>query len=104
MNKRDIILFGVGFFVGYLIIKSTKTKVVLSGESEFTPDFEFEEVEPQAGTTQIQEPEVVETIEDPKITYCKDRWIQFASTRKFSSPEQEQMTYDNFMAGCVMQS
>lgn len=104
MNKRDIILFGVGFFVGYLIIKATKTKVVLSGEEQFRPDFEVQELESEVGTTQIQEPEVLETMEDPKITYCKDRWIQFASTRKFSSPEQEQMTYDNFMAGCVMQS
>ena len=109
MNKREIILFGVGFLVGYMIIRATKNNVVINPETQSLPDTFAETIPPAiagtvAGTTQIQEPEVIETVDDPKITYCKEKWIKFAETRKFASAEQEQATYDNFMTSCVTQS
>ncbi len=109
MNKREIILFGVGFLVGYMVIRATKNNVVVNPETQSLPDTFAETIPPAtagtvAGTTQIQEPEVVETVEDPKIALCKDKWIKFAETRKFGSAEQEQATYDNFMTSCVSQS
>jgi hypothetical protein len=109
MNKREIILFGVGFLVGYMVIRATKNNVVLNPATESLPDTFAETIPPAtagtiAGTTQIQEPEIVETLEDPKIADCKEKWIKFAETRKFASAEQEQATYDNFMTSCVAQS
>lgn len=109
MNKREIILFGVGFLVGYMVIRATKNNVVLNPATQSLPNTFAETIPPATagtivGTTQIQEPEIVETLEDPEITYCKEKWIKFAETRKFSSAEQEQATYDNFMTSCVAQS
>jgi hypothetical protein len=108
MNKREVILFGVGFLVGYMVIRATKNNVVLNSTTQSLPNTYAETIPPAtagtvAGTTQIQEPEIVETVEDPKIAYCKEKWIKFAETRKFSSAEQEQTTYDNFMTSCVTQ-
>jgi hypothetical protein len=105
-------LFGVGFLVGYLVIRATKkSNVVASTNTQSLPNTSAETIPPatagtvgSAGTTQIQEPEVIETLEDPKITACKEKWIKFAETRKFGSAEQEQATYDNFMTSCVGQS
>ena len=109
MNKREIILFGVGFLVGYMVIRATKNNVVLNPETQSLPNTFAETIPPAtagtvAGTTQIKEPEVVETVEDPEIAGCKEKWIKFAETRKFPSAEQEQATYDNFMTSCVAQS
>ena len=109
MNKRDIIFFSIGFLVGYAVIKTTTNNVVVNPATQSLPDTFAETIPPAkvetvAGTTQVQEPEIVETSEDPKITYCKEKWIKFAETRKFSSTEQEQTTYDNFMRSCVAQS
>ena len=111
MNKRDIIFFGVGFLVGYAVIKATKNNVVVAPQRQSLPDTFAETIPPEtagtignAGTTQIQEPEIVETVDDPKVSYCKEKWIKFAETRKFGSAEQEQQVYDNFMTSCVTQS
>lgn len=109
MNKRDIIFFSIGFLVGYAVIKATKNNVVSSVTTQGLPDTSAETIPPAtagtvAGTTQIQEPEVVEAVEDPKIAYCKEKWIKFSETRKFASAEQEQATYDKFMTSCVAQS
>ena len=109
MNKRDIIFFGVGFLVGYAVIKATKNNVVVAPQRQSLPDTSAETIPPAiagtvAGTTQIQEPEIVETVDDPKVSYCKEKWIKFAETRKFGSAEQEQQVYDNFMTSCVTQS
>lgn len=109
MNKREVILFGVGFLVGYLVIRATKNNVVINPETQTLPDTFADTIPPAmvetvSGTTQIQEPEVIETVDDPKIAYCKEKWIKFAETRKFPSAEQEQATYDNFMRSCVVQS
>lgn len=109
MNKREIILFGAGILVGYLIVKAITNKVVSSSVVTSLPDTSAETIPPAtagtlSGTTQIQEPEVVETAEDPKISVCKEKWIKFVETRKFTSAQQEQDTYDNFMMSCVTQS
>jgi hypothetical protein len=109
MNKREIILFGVGFLVGYMVIRATRNNVVTSPVTQNLPNTFAETIPPAtagtvAGTTQIQEPEVVETVEDPKIAGCKEKWIKFAETQKFGSQEQMQNTYDNFMTSCVAQS
>ena len=55
----------------------------------------------EAGTTQIEEPEVVETLDTPKISYCKEKWIKYSENKKFGSEDQLQNTYDNYMANCV---
>ena len=109
MNKREVILFGVGFLVGYMFIRATKNNVVINPATQSLPNTFAETIPPAtagtvSGTTQIQEPEIVETPEDPKISYCKEKWIKFAETRKFASAEQQQATYDNFMASCVAQN
>jgi hypothetical protein len=109
MDKRGIILFGVGFLVGYMVIRATRNNIVVAPKTESLPNTFAETIPPAtagtvAGTTQIQEPEVIETVEDPEIAFCKEKWIKFAETRKFSSAEQEQATYDNFMTSCVAQS
>jgi hypothetical protein len=109
MNKREVILFGLGFLVGYMVIRATKNNVALNPATQNLPNTYAETIPPAtagtvAGTTKIQEPEVVETLEDPKISGCKEKWIKYAKTVKFGSEEQMQNTYDNFMTSCVAQS
>jgi len=111
MNKREIVLFGVGFLVGYMVIRATKNNVVLNPATESFPNTFADTIPPKTaetivneGTTKIQEPEIIETVDDPKIAGCKEKWIKFAETRKFGSAEQEQQVYDNFMTSCVVQS
>ena len=109
MNNRAVVLFGIGFLVGYMVVRATRNNVVVNPKSENFPDTFAENIPPAmagtaSGSTQIKEPEVIETAEDPKITACKDKWIKFAETRRFPSAEQEQSTYNNFMTSCVAQS
>ena len=109
MNKREIVIFGLGLLVGYVLVKATKSKDVVLSSTPNLPDTSSQTQEPaivgiEAGTTQIQEPEVIEAVDEPKISDCKDKWIKFAETRKFTSAEQEQNTYNNFMTACVNQS
>jgi hypothetical protein len=109
MNKREILLLGIGFLVGYMVIRATKKNVVLNPTTQSLPNTYSETIPPQTpqtvkGTTQIQEPEVVEAVENPKIKACKDKWIRFSETQRFGSQEQMQKTYDNFMTSCVVQS
>lgn len=111
MNKQNLFLIGAGVLVLILIIKSNKNKKPALSEEINLPDTSSQTVPPastdktaEAGTTKVQEPEVVEKLEDPKISYCKDKWIKFAETRKFGSEEQTQKTYDNFMTSCFVQS
>jgi hypothetical protein len=109
MNKRDIILLGVGFLAGYVVIKATRSNQVVAPKSQVLPatasqSQASEKTGAMSGTTKIEEPEVVEVKEDPRITACKDKWIRFAETQRFGSEEQMQKTYDNFMTSCVGQS
>ena len=109
MNKRDLILVGVGLLVGYVVFKGKNRKTTIIEDIKL-PDTSAQTLPPdtketpaEAGTTQIQEPEVVETLDSPKIALCKEKWIKFSETQKFGSQEQMQNTYDNFMTSCVGQ-
>lgn len=109
MNKRDLILVGVGLLIGYVVFKDRSRKTTLKEDIKF-PDTSNQTLPPastntnaEAGTTQIQEPEVVETLDTPQVVICKEKWIKFAETQKFGSQEQMQNTYDNFMTSCVGQ-
>jgi hypothetical protein len=51
----------------------------------------------------VEEPEVIETLDTPQVVLCKEKWLKFSETQKFSSQEQMQNTYDNFMTSCVGQ-
>ena len=110
MNKRDLIFAGAGFVVGYIVVKALNAKTTIKKDIKL-PDMSSQTLPPatttetaEVGTTQIEQPEVVETLDTPKNGFCKEKWIKFVETRKFSSADQEQATYDNFMASCVMQS
>ena len=109
MEKRDVILVGVGILVGYVAFKAMNRKTTIIEEIAL-PDTSSQTLPPastgqtaEAGSTQIQEPEVVETLDTPKVAFCKEKWIKFSETKKFGSQEQMQNTYDNFMTSCVGQ-
>lgn len=109
MGKRDIILVGAGILVGYVAFKAMSGKTTVVKDISL-PDTSTQTLPPastsqpaEAGSTQIQEPEVVETLDTPKVSFCKEKWIKFSETKKFGSQEQMQNTYDNFMASCVGQ-
>ena len=109
MYKREITLFGIGLLVGFFVLRTSKNKIIVAPKSKNTTNALLENAslvgtETTTATTQIQEPEVVKKMEDPKIEFCKEKWIKFAEKRKFSSAEQEQTTYNNFMTNCVVQS
>jgi hypothetical protein len=54
-----------------------------------------------AGTTQIKEPEVVETMVDPRLAFCEDNWTKYAMTMRFGSEEEMKRTRDNFIENCL---
>ena len=109
MNRRDLIFAGAGFVLGFIVCKAVgKNNTVVKDMN--VPDTSKETITPEtknapaeAGTTQIEEPEVVETLDSPQIVICKEKWLKFSETQKFSSQEQMQKTYDNFMTSCVGQ-
>jgi hypothetical protein len=109
MNRRDLIFAGAGFVLGFIVSKavSKKTTVVkdmgLPDTSNQTLPPASTNVPAEAGTTQIEEPEVIETLDTPQVVLCKEKWLKFAETQKFGSQEQMQNTYDNFMTSCVGQ-
>lgn len=110
MNRRDLIFAGAGFVLGFIVFKAVGKKATVVKDMNIA-DTSTETVTPastnqnyESGTTKIEEPEVVEKLEAPKITECKNKWIKFAEKRKFTSEEQAQNTYDNFMTSCVAQS
>jgi hypothetical protein len=109
MNRRDIILVGAGFLLGYVVVKTLNRKTTIKEDSKL-PDTSTKTLLPastsqtaEAGTTQIEEPEVVETLDTPQVVICKEKWLKFAETQRFGSQEQMQNTYDNFMTSCVGQ-
>jgi hypothetical protein len=109
MNNKEIILLGLGFLVGYMVIKASRNNNIVASKNQTIPKLPIQtettsSTNTELGTTQIKEPEVVEAIEDPKIIECKEKWIKFSETKKFNSQEQLQKTYDNFMTSCVVQS
>ena len=105
MNKKNLILVGVGILIGGLFFKSKNTKNTAVEDIKL-PDTSSQNQPPAiagvlAGSTKIQEPEIAQTLEDPKIKDCKEKWIRFSETQKFRSQEQMESTYNNFMTSCV---
>jgi hypothetical protein len=109
MNRRDLIFAGAGFVIGFIVSKSLgkKTTVIkdmnISDTSSQTLPPASTNAPAESGTTQIEEPEVIETLDTPQVVICKEKWLKFSETQKFSSQEQMQNTYDNFMTSCVGQ-
>lgn len=109
MNRRDLIFAGAGFVLGFIVCKAVGKKTTVVKDISVS-DTTTETITPastnapaEAGTTKIEEPEVVETLDTPQVVICKEKWLKFAETQKFSSQEQTQKTYDNFMTSCVGQ-
>jgi hypothetical protein len=109
MNRRDLIFAGAGFVLGFIVCKAVGKKTTVVKDMSVS-DTTTETINPastnapaEAGTTKIEEPEVVETLDTPQVVICKEKWLKFAETQKFSSQEQTQKTYDNFMTSCVGQ-
>jgi|688.fasta_scaffold685772_2 hypothetical protein len=109
MNRRDLIFAGAGFVLGFIVCKAVGKKTTVVKDMSVS-DTTTETITPastnapaEAGTTKIEEPEVVETLDTPQVVICKEKWLKFAETQKFSSQEQTQKTYDNFMTSCVGQ-
>jgi len=109
MNRRDLIFAGAGFVLGFIVCKAVAKKTTVVKDMSVS-DTTTETITPastnapaEAGTTKIEEPEVVETLDTPQVVICKEKWLKFAETQKFSSQEQTQKTYDNFMTSCVGQ-
>jgi uncharacterized membrane-anchored protein YhcB (DUF1043 family) len=51
MNKREVILFGVGVLIGYVVIRATKNNVVINPETRTLPNTFAETIPPAiAGT------------------------------------------------------
>jgi hypothetical protein len=125
MNTRDFILVGAGALVGYLLVGvMNRDKIIMemeegvdnlldilpetSASQTLPPETSASQTLPPAtagnttsGTTQIIEPEVVETMVDPKVSYCEDNWTRYAMTMRFGSEEEMQRVRNNFIENCL---
>jgi hypothetical protein len=115
MNTRDFILVGAGALVGYLLVGvMNRDKIIMEMEQgaetllDVLPETSPSQTLPPAttgsstaGTTQIKEPEVVETIIDLRVSYCEDNWSRYAMTMRFGSEEQMLETKKNFIEQCL---
>jgi len=107
MDKRTIILFGAGFVVGYFLIKMRSNKNATASINKAFPDSSSQTEPPQVLGGEIDESveeKKIEEVIDPRIDPCKEKWLKFSSTVKFTSQEQMQSTYNNYMTTCVAQS
>jgi hypothetical protein len=107
MDKRTIILFGAGFVVGYFLIKMRSNKNATASINKAFPDSSSQTEPPQVLDGEIDESveeKKIEEVIDPRIDPCKEKWLKFSSTVKFTSQEQMQSTYNNYMTTCVAQS
>ena len=107
MDKRTIILFGAGFVVGYFLIKMRSNKNATASINKAFPDSSSQTEPPKVLGGEIYESveeKKIEEVIDPRIDPCKEKWLKFSSTVKFTSQEQMQSTYNNYMTTCVAQS
>lgn len=107
MDKRNIILFGAGFVVGYFLIRMRGNKNATTSINKTFPDTSSQIEPPKVlggETVEVKETQTEEVFVDPRIEPCKEKWLKFSSTVKFSSQEQMQSTYNNYMTTCVAQS
>jgi|LakMenE01Jun11ns_1017448.scaffolds.fasta_scaffold9958767_3 hypothetical protein len=101
MNTRDIVLFGVGAFAGYLLVGYLNKNKVASGATDTMglPDTSSQTVPPETiGSTDSNGGE---TLVDPRLTLCEENWGKFSSTQRFGSAEQAQSVHDNFITSCL---
>lgn len=106
MNKRNIILFVAGFVVGYFLIRVKNRKTTTTSIDKTFPDTSSQTEPPKVlggETVEVEETKLEEPV-DPRIEACKEKWLKFSSTVKFTSQEQMQSTYNNYMTTCVAQS
>lgn len=107
MNNRYVVLFGAGFIVGYFLIKFKRTSTIVKSDNQVFKDTSSQTEPPKVlggETAEVKETKVAEEPVDPKIEACKEKWLKFSSTVKFTSQEQMQSTYNNYMTTCVAQS
>ena len=107
MSNRGIFLFGAGFLIGSFLIKIKNNRKVSVPNNEVFPNKSSQTEQPKVLGGESAESEETETIKetvDPRINPCKDKWIKFSQTVRFTSEEQMQSTYNNFMTTCVGQS
>lgn len=107
MKNRNVILFGVGFIIGYFLIKSKTKSSINKSENQVFKDTLSQTEPPKVlggETAELIEVKKTEEIIDPRIEACKEKWIKFAETQKFGSQEQMQSTYNKYMTNCVAQS
>ena len=107
MNNRNIILFGAGFVVGYFLIRMRGNKNTTTSINKEFPDTSSQTEPPKVlggETAEVKETKVAEEPVDKRLEPCKEKWLKFSSTVKFTSQEQMQSTYNNYMTTCVAQS
>jgi hypothetical protein len=89
MNKKDILLVGVGALVGYFLVGFiNKNKANKSG----LPDTSTQTAPPATGG---------ETLVDPKLTLCEEEWAKISATMRPASGEQLKAKKDAFIADCL---
>jgi hypothetical protein len=89
MNKKDIILVGVGALVGYFLVGFiNKNKADKTG----LPDTSAQTLPPATGG---------ETLVDPKLTSCEEKWAEYSAKMRPASVEQAKAKHDAFIADCL---
>jgi hypothetical protein len=82
MNTKDILLVGVGLVVAYFAYKKyNKNK--------------------QDSTLPVSNNGTGETLVDPKVTICEEKWNVFASTMKPASAAAFKAQREAFIAECL---
>lgn len=107
MNNRNVILFGAGLIIAFILIKNKKKSTIVKSDNQVFKDTSSQTEPPKVLGGEIDESveeKKTEEVIDPRIERCKEKWLKFSSTVKFTSQEQMQRTYDNYMTTCVAQS
>jgi hypothetical protein len=82
MNKKDIFLLILGVTVGHLLSTYLRIKRENASNQE------------QSKTGQ-------ETLVDPRIAMCEEKWADYSKTKRFGSEEQLNTTKGNFITSCL---
>lgn len=107
MNNKSIFLFGAGFLIGGLLMEIKNNRRFSVSNNEAFPNKSSQTEPPKVlggEADESKKSEITKEAVDPRINACKDKWIKFSQTVRFTSQEQTQSTYDNFMSTCVGQS
>jgi hypothetical protein len=118
MTTRDFILLGTGVLIGHILVGiMNRDKISMQLEQgaedilDILPETSPSQTSPPAppattgsatsGTTQIVEPEVVETMVDPRLSYCEENWARYSMTRSFGSEKEALQVHDDFIENCL---